>query len=66
MKLNTYRDADPLIWGAYGGLVGAVIGSLAVAFDALPDGQNVGGFVAGAFFTAWLAANVRNWLGNRP
>lgn len=65
MKLKPYREADPIIWGGYGGLIGAVVGTLAMMANAIPDGQSVGGFVAGAFFTAWLMANVRNWLGTR-
>lgn len=65
MKLKIYRDADPIIWGGYGGLLGAVMGTLALIFHALPDGQSVGGFIGGAFFTGWLMANVRNWLGSR-
>lgn len=54
-----------MIWGGCGGLIGAAMGSLALIGNAIPEGQTVGGFVAGAFFTAWLMANVRNWLGTR-
>lgn len=61
----TYREANPLIWGACGAIVGGVVGAVSAAYGALPDGQTVSAFIAGGFFWLWAIANIKNWLANR-
>jgi hypothetical protein len=67
MKQRTaaYREASPLIWGAWGAIVGGTIGAVSAAYGALPDGQTVAAFIAGGFFWLWTVANIRNWLASR-
>lgn len=61
----TYREANPLIWGAWGSIVGGAIGAVSAAYAALPDGQTVTAFIAGGFFWLWAVANIKNWLATR-
>jgi hypothetical protein len=63
----TYREASPMIWGAWGAIIGGLIGAVSALYSALPEGQTVTAFIAGGFFWLWALANIKNWLGkHRP
>ena len=64
-RSQIYREANPLVWGACGAIVGGTIGAISAAYGALPNGQSVTAFIAGGFFWLWVVALVRNWLGKR-
>lgn len=69
MKQNQFvpgdGKSDPLIWGAWGALVGGIAGISAMAFDAMPETQSVGGLVGGGFLMLSIAASMKNWLASR-
>ena len=52
--------ADPLVWGFWGSIFGAVLVPIM-----LVTGQSMASPVAGGFFTGWLAAHLWNWSGQR-
>ena len=59
------KEANPLIWGAWGGIVCAAIAMFAeMAGEPIP--QSTWGAGMGGFFWIWVVANIRNWLANRP
>lgn len=60
------KDANPLIWGAWGGIVGGVIAAVANVYGELNAGATVWGYAMGAFFWGWVVANIKNWLASRP
>lgn len=55
---------NPLVWGAWGAILGATIASIAQFYGELGKGT-VFGYAAGAFFWVWVVANIRNKLANR-
>lgn len=59
------NEANPIIWGAWGGIAAAVIATIAALAQQLQPSQTVWGFGMGGFF--WMAAVARiwNWLGRR-
>lgn len=59
------REANPLIWGAWGGIVGAAIGTIAGLAGQLEPSQTVIGFGAGGFFWMEIVARIWNRLGRR-
>jgi hypothetical protein len=63
--LKPYKEANPMVWGAWGALVGGIGGTIATVVDAMPDSQAIGGLVAGGFFWLFVTAQIRNWLASR-
>lgn len=60
-----YKEANALIWGAWGGIVCGFIALFAqMAGEPLP--QSVWQAGMGGFFWLWVVANVRNWLASKP
>ncbi|GLQ53749.1 hypothetical protein [Devosia nitrariae] len=59
------KQSQPLIWGAWGGIVGGVAGAIAQYLGELPEGQNAAGLAAGGFFLLWVFANVKNRMASR-
>lgn len=59
------NQSNPVIWGAWGGILGGVIAAGAAAAGE-PLGGSVFGYAAGAFFWAWVVANIKNWIAARP
>lgn len=58
------KEANPLIWGAWGAIAAGVIAVVAIfAGEALP--QTVTQAAAGGFFWLWVVANIKNWLASR-
>lgn len=59
------KEANPLVWGAWGGIVCAVIAlGVQLAGETLP--QTIWQAGMGGFFWLWVVANVKNWLAARP
>lgn len=54
------KKADPLIWGFWGAVFGAVL--VPVMYF---TGQSMASPVAGGFFTGWVAGHLWNWAGKR-
>lgn len=59
------HDANPLIWGARGGIIAALIGTVASFAGQLEPSQTVIGFAAGGFFWMEIVARIWNRLGHR-
>jgi hypothetical protein len=59
------QEANPLVWGAWGAIVGGTIAAIAAAYGELHSGATVTGMAAGGFFWLWTVANVKNWLAKR-
>lgn len=63
--MHQYKEANALIWGAWGGIVCGFIALFAqMAGEPLP--QSVWQAGMGGFFWLWVVANVRNWIASRP
>lgn len=60
------KEANPLIWGAWAGMLGGIVAAIANYNGELPEGGTVWGYAMGAFFWVWAVANFKNWLANRP
>ncbi len=59
------KEADPLVWGAWGAIIGGAIAAIANAVGELNSGGTVFGYAAGAFFWLWVVANIKNKLASR-
>lgn len=66
--MHQYKEANALIWGAWGGLVCALV-ALAAQMANEPIPQTVWGAGMGGFFWVWCVANARNsiagWMDKR-
>lgn len=63
------KQSNPLIWGAVGGLIAALLVTLALVFNVKTEPnpllENPGIAGAGGFFWGWVAGSVKNWLARR-
>jgi hypothetical protein len=58
------KNSNPIIWGAWGGIVAAIIAGIAAYKGELPGGT-VWGYGMGGFFWLWVVANIKNWLSEK-
>ena len=59
------HEANPIIWGAWGGLFGGTVGTIASIAGQLSHSQTAMGFAGGGFFWLWVVANIKNWFAAR-
>ncbi len=59
------KDANPLLWGAWGGIGAAVIATIASFAHQLQPSQTIWGFGMGGLTWCYAAASVKNWLYHR-
>lgn len=60
-----FKPANPLIWGAWGGLVFAIGGTIASFAGQLSPSQTIFGFGMGGLFWLSVCAEIWNRLGSR-
>jgi len=58
------KQANSLIWGAWGGIACAVF-ALILEWIGDPLPGSVWAYGMSGFFWLWVTAEVRNWLGKR-
>lgn len=59
------NQSNPLIWGAWGAIIFAVIAGIAQYLGELGTGGTVWGYGMGGFFWLWVVANIKNRLAKR-